>query len=79
MGALSNAEGEKLQSALQNLNLRQSDKQLVSNVKEAQRLILKARSNIAKRYGMPDTTPDTPAAQPSAGDINDLLKKYGGK
>lgn len=59
-GALSDAEGKKLQSALTNLSLRQSPQQLISNVREAQRLILKARENIAKRYGVQDNAPDRP-------------------
>jgi hypothetical protein len=77
MGALSNAEGEKLQAALQNFNLKQSPKRLMENVREAQRLILKARKNVAARYGMPDKVPGTPEAAPTAGEIDALLKKYG--
>jgi hypothetical protein len=77
MGALSNAEGEKLQAALQNFNLKQSPKRLMENVREAQRLILKARKNVAERYGVPDKVPDTPEAAPAAGEIDALLKKYG--
>jgi hypothetical protein len=78
MGQLSNAEGEKLQSALQNLSRAQSETQFKSSLKEAQRLVMKARKNIAARYGVADTVPDTPAAQPSAAEINDLIRKYGG-
>jgi hypothetical protein len=78
-GALSEGEGKKLQASLQNLSLSQSPEQLLSNVKEAQRLILKGRSLLAKKAGIPDTVPDTPAAAPSANDIDALLKKYGGK
>lgn len=77
MGALSNAEGEKLQAALQNFNLKQSPKRLMENVREAQRLILKARKNVAERYGVPEKVPDTPAASPGTGEIDALLKKYG--
>lgn len=77
MGALSNAEGEKLQSALQSLKLRQSRPRLVENVKEAQRLILKGRANLTTRYGVPENVPDTPAAAPTAQDVDALLKKYG--
>lgn len=79
MGALSNAEGEKLQSSLQNLSLRQSPSRLIENVREAQRLILKARDNLSTRYGIPNTIPDTPAAQPEASEIDALLQKYGAK
>lgn len=78
MGALSNAEGEKLQSSLQNLSLRQSPEQLVKNVKEAQRLILKSRANLSDKFGVPDVTPDTPDAAPSPTNIDALLQKYGG-
>ena len=78
MGALSNAEGEKLQSALQNLSRKQSEKQFRDNLIEAQRLMLKARKNISTRFGVPDTAPDTPAIQPSTQDIDAILKKYGG-
>lgn len=78
MGALSNAEGEKLQSAFQNLSRKQSEKQFRENLSEAQRLMFKARKNISSRYGVPDTAPDTPAVQPSPSDIDSILKKYGG-
>jgi len=79
MGALSNAEGEKLQAALQNFSLKQSPKRLMENIREAQRLILKARNNVSERYGVPDTVPDTPEAAPATGEIDALLKKYGAK
>lgn len=77
-GALSEGEGKKLQASLQNFSLKQSPERLIDNMKEAQRLILKGRSNLAKKYGVPDAVPDTPAAAPSAGEIDALLKKYGG-
>lgn len=78
MGALSNAEGEKLQASLQNLSLKQSPERLVQNIKEAQRLILKSRATLSDKYGVPDVVPDTPAAQPEPSTIDALLKKYGG-
>jgi uncharacterized coiled-coil protein SlyX len=78
MGALSNAEGDKLQAALQNFSLKQSPERLLENVKEAQRLILKGRATLAKRAGLPESIPDTPAVQTSPGDIDALVKKYGG-
>ena len=78
MGALSNAEGEKLQAALQNFTLKQSPKRLMENVREAQRLILKARKNVAARYGLPATVPDTPAAAGSKR-VDDLVNKYAPK
>lgn len=79
MGALSEKEGDKLQSSLQNLSLRQSPERLTENVREAQRLLLKSRENLARKYGVPDVTPDTPAASPSPTGIEALLKKYGGQ
>jgi hypothetical protein len=66
MGALSNAEGDKLQTAFQNFNLRQSPEQLKANLQEAKRLLLKGRSNINKRYNSPDDKPDVPASDGGA-------------
>lgn len=77
MGQLSNAEGEKLQSALQNLSRTQSEPQFRSNLKEAQRLMLKARKNVASRYGLPESTPDTPAAQPTSAQADEILRELG--
>lgn len=62
MGALSNAEGEKLQSALQNLGRAQSEKQFRSNLDEAARLLKKGRESISRSTGVPLGKPDTPAA-----------------
>jgi len=74
-GALSEGEGAKLQASLQNLSLRQSPERLMTNLKEAQRLLLKARKNLTTKYGIPETIPDTPAAANSS-DIDALVKKY---
>jgi len=80
MGSLTEREGAKLESSLANLSLKQSPEQLLANVKEAQRLILKARKNASSRYGMPESVPDTPAAASAASpsEIDDLVRKYGG-
>lgn len=78
MGQLSNAEGEKLQNAFQNLGRVQSEKQFRQNLNEAQRLLLKARQNVSRRYGVPESVPDTPAVQTAPADIDALVKKYGG-
>lgn len=78
LGALSEKEGEKLQAALQNLSLRQSPERLLQNVKEAQRILMKSRENLATKYGVPDVTPDTPNAQPAPSLIESLIQKYGG-
>jgi hypothetical protein len=79
LGALTEAEGKKLESSLANLSLRQSPKKITENLKEAQRLMLKARATLSDRYGVPDITPDTPAAAPSPTNIDALLQKYGGQ
>lgn len=63
MGQLSNAEGDKLQSALQNLGRGQSEKQFKTNLSEVQRLLMKARVNVSNRYGVPDVVPDRPAVE----------------
>jgi len=70
MGALSNAEGQKLSASLQNFSLRQSATQLLENVTEAERLILKARENIAKKYNLEAPPPDTNATVTQAGQRN---------
>lgn len=77
-GALSNAEGEKLQSALQNLSRVQTESQFRTNLKEAQRLLLKSRSTLEKQYGVKAGVPDTPAVNPSGNEIDALIQKYGG-
>lgn len=77
MGALSDAEGKKLAAALQNFSLKQSSGRLMENVREAQRLLLKARTNISNKHGIPESIPDTPAAETSPADVDALLKKYG--
>lgn len=61
-GALSNAEGEKLQSALTNLSRAQSEEQFRKNLDEAARLLKKGRETLSKRTGIPLGKPDTPAA-----------------
>jgi hypothetical protein len=78
LGSLTEAEGAKLQSSLQNLSLRQSPERLLENVRNAQRLILKARKNMAAKHGVPDTIPDTPNAFADEGEIGQLLRKYYG-
>lgn len=77
MGALSDTEGKKLGAALQSFKLTQSEEQLSANIKEAQRLMLKARQNLVTKYGIPNTVPDTPAAIPSPHEVEGYLKKYG--
>ena len=53
LGQLTEKEGAKLESAMQNLSLRQSSSRLRSNVEEIQRLLLKARKRLETQYGVP--------------------------
>jgi hypothetical protein len=62
MGSLSNAEGAKLEAALQSFSLRQSPERLIENVTEAQRLLNKARINVTDRSGLPGRRADRPAS-----------------
>jgi hypothetical protein len=66
LGALSEKEGEKLQSALTNLSRKQSEQQFRYNLNEAQRLMLKARQNLSEKTGVPLGAPDRPNAPKSS-------------
>lgn len=66
MGALSNEEGKKLQAAFQNLSRTQSETQFKKTLEEASRLLIKGRSTLEGRYGVPLGAPDTPAAKKAA-------------
>lgn len=74
MGALSNAEGDKLQSALQNLGRAQGEKQFRANLDEAARLLKKGRESLAKSSGVPLGKPDTPAAPGSRPPLSSFNK-----
>lgn len=75
-GALSDAEGAKLESSLQSLSLRQSPKALTENLKEIQRLVTKGRDSLKTKYGVPDVVQDTPNAKPSPDRIESLVEQY---
>lgn len=79
MGALSEQEGNKVQTALQSLSRQQSPKQFRENADEIQRLMIKARKTVADRYGVPESVPDTPSALPTAGQLQNLITKHGGQ
>lgn len=70
MGALSNAEGDKLAASLQNLSRVTSEDAFKENLSEVERLIKKSRSFMAEKYGKEQTAPDTPAA-PQADNVID--------
>lgn len=62
LGSLTETEGKKLQASLTNLSRTQSRKQFEYNVKEAQRLMLKARKTLSEKTGVPLGAPDRPNA-----------------
>ena len=74
MGALSNAEGEKLQAALQNLGRVQSESQFRASLDEAGRLLKKGRENLSRSTGVPLGKPDTPAAPGSRPPLDSFFK-----
>jgi hypothetical protein len=77
LGALTEAEGKRLEFSLKSLSLKQSPEQFDKNMQEVQRLMLKARKNLAVKHGVPETVPDTPsAAGAPASDIEALVNKY---
>lgn len=67
MGALNESEGEALEKSFVNLSTTQSSARLQANLKEAQRLLTKFRSNLTAKYGVPeapiDLRPGTDAGQ----------------
>ena len=52
-GALSETEGKKLQTSLQNLSLKQSPQNFLKNLKEAKRLIEKSKDSLSIKFGKP--------------------------
>lgn len=60
LGALTEKEGERLINGVQSLRTKQGEKQFKDNLQEVQRLLLKARTGLADRYGVPDVIPDRP-------------------
>jgi hypothetical protein len=89
LGALSEAEGNKLQTSLTNLSLKQSPEQFKANMKEAVRLMEKGRVNLELRSGMtappmdvPERpvivqTPSGPVTLPNRASANAFKAKWG--
>ena len=65
MAGLTEKEGEKLQNSVASLTRSQSEKQFEENLREFQRLMLKARSNLTTKYGVPESAPDRLGAKPA--------------
>ncbi len=80
MTGMTEKEGDKLQNSLASLGRAQGEKSFEDNGREAQRLLMKARKLLTTRYGVPDTVPDTPAARPSGGEVDAMVRELlGGK
>lgn len=63
-GALSDAEGKKLESSVRSLSIRQSPEKLLANLREIKRLTEKGRARLSGKYGLeagPVDTGGTPA------------------
>lgn len=76
-GSLTEQEGQKLEGYISSLKTRQSEQQFRSNLRNIQRLLLKSRKNTYEKSGIPETIPDTPNAQPTPQDIEDIMNRYG--
>lgn len=74
-GALSQKELQVIQSGIQNLTRKQSEKQFRDNLDELSRLMTKNRDVLAAKFGVDAGKPDTPAA-PGA---RPPLSSFGGR
>lgn len=80
-GALSEKEGERLESAVRSLRRRQSEKQFRKNLQVMRDLLEKAKGNLDTKYGI-EKTGSAPAQQGSAPapgseeEFNDILSQY---
>lgn len=77
-GALSDAEGKKLQAALTSLDRKQSEQQFRANLDDVSRLMTKARENLSRKSGVPLAKPDTPAAPGSRPPLSSFQTNTGG-
>lgn len=75
-GSLTEREGDRLVSAVQSLQTKQSETQFKDNLNEIQRLLMKSREAAAKKYGIPSTIPDTPNVETTAEDITSITDYY---
>ena len=75
-GALSEVEGRKLSQSLGALKNAPNAKVFKKNAAEVQRVLGLMRSNMAEKYGVPDTIPETPDADITPDDINAAMAKY---
>lgn len=77
-GSLSDAEKKAIESSLQSFSLEQDTEDLLKNVRETKRLLVKMRSNLATKYGVPDSAPDVPEAPlATEAEADEIMKRYG--
>lgn len=80
LAPMSDTDVKLLISSLQNLTLRGGGGRgevLVANAKKAQDILKQARSNLAIKYGVPDTSPNIEKnAENTAKDINAAMQKH---
>lgn len=64
-GALSDAEGKKLDASIRSISLRQSPERLKANLEEIKRLIQKGRDGMSARFGLEAPPVDKPPPSPT--------------
>lgn len=78
-GAITDFEGQKAAESLANLTRKQSEKQFLATIQDARRKLLRGRSQIEEKYGVPKTVPDTPTAAGGIGgkSVDEILTELG--
>lgn len=76
MAGLTEKEGDKLESSILNLDLRQGADQILKNIAETQRIFFNSRKMAERKYGVPPSVPNTPDVQSSTEEIDALVNMY---
>lgn len=76
-GALSEKELDVIINSLQSMSRKQGEGQFIKNMDTMKKLLLKGRATLAKKYGVPDTVPDTPDATGSGKSTDAILRELG--
>ena len=77
-GALSDAEGKKLDASIASLDRKQSADQFKNNVKEIKNLMMKGIQRTSNKYGMKPKI-ERPNLKTNSAEVRAILEKYGGK
>ena len=77
-GALSDAEGKKLDASIASLDRTQSTEQFKANVKQIRNLMMKGIRNTSEKYGMQPKL-ERPNYKPSKQEVDDIVKMYTGR